>query len=1174
MRRRGLVILGVAAALVVLIALVALVSFPSIVRYAVVWGVQSVTAQRATVDAARFDPFTGKFSVSGFTLADREGAAFATFDRLEGRLHRRSLFRGHVWIQELALRNSAVRVVRYDSGEFNLADFIKRGEKRGEGSVLDVTVDHFSLDGGLVTLEDRMLTPPRTWKAENLTLDARNVSTKRNDGTAVASSLLNGAPVTVKVDDLRLLPAHLRAVIEMQGGDLALARVYLPPQTPVTIDRGRLQTRISVLYDAKDGMRVDGDGRIADAVVLRRHQKDPVLVAPELTFAFRDLAIGNDRTFALARFEATGGGTAQATAATASRFAITRLRAVVEAVTWPVREPARIDIVSSVPGGGEISVRGTAHLNPRRADLEVRATGVQLEPWARFLPTTARVTGVGDARFNVTASLEERNLAATAKGTAGVNRLVVSEGDRRVVSADRAEVSSLNVAWPLALEIGRVRLVRPTGTLERDEHGEFPLLKALTTRGGSPSRPPATSVGAISGPPLKITEIVVEGGQFGWRDATVKPAARLDVDGIGATVRDAVWPPAGPMRVTLQARTPNGGRVTGNGTVTVEPLSADLKLVTDGVDIASAAPYLALPARVAGRADVDLRVTLARSEASPNGGAAPWKATAKGRATLRSLTVADANSQIATAERIEATGLDVDWPTRLVAQRVLVQKPFVLAERNDKGEFPLRALVVARKPPAGAPPAEATRPKLAMSIGQAVIENGTVRIVDRSMSTAFTEELRKLDVRVSGLGMGALPPARYQISGALNGTSRVQLKGTLGPLDRPLALDGEGELNDFRVARVNPYLRQFTSWEAREGRLSTTMRYQVAGDDLSVRNDIRISRLDLVRVAQDDPAQRRIGLPLGMVTGLMKNSRGDIALTIPIGGKLSDPRFEFSEAIWGAVRAIAIRTIAAPVSWIGRLRVGKDSRIEEIEIDPVAFAAGTTKLTAKGRDQVERLSGYLRNSAGARMVLTPVVTIGDIDQLRAEALEAAIQQRSRERGVSDLAAAQALYIERFPGREPPKDRAELIAAMRDSEPPPEKAAQHLASKRVDAVRDTLKEAGIDPARLEPSRDVEGLEAPEGGRVEIALTDRVRPKRGLLAELLHKLMVALKSPARAIGPGSGPAPATRPSEFPSAFVPDQKPAAVLQPRHVPRLRPGEDRDPSSEEPKPARDVPGR
>jgi hypothetical protein len=34
-------------------------------------------------------------------------------------------------------------------------------------------------------------------------------------------------------------------------------------------------------------------------------------------------------------------------------------------------------------------------------------------------------------------------------------------------------------------------------------------------------------------------------------------------------------------------------------------------------------------------------------------------------------------------------------------------------------------------------------------------------------------------------------------------------------------------------------------------------------------------------------------------------------------------------------------------------------------------------------------------------------------------------------------------------------------------------------------------------------------APGGGRVELAITDRVKPRRGLLAELIHKVLTTMQ-----------------------------------------------------------------
>ena len=106
-----------------------------------------------------------------------------------------------------------------------------------------------------------------------------------------------------------------------------------------------------------------------------------------------------------------------------------------------------------------------------------------------------------------------------------------------------------------------------------------------------------------------------------------------------------------------------------------------------------------------------------------------------------------------------------------------------------------------------------------------------------------------------------------------------------------------------------------------------------------------IGRLEVVRAAPDDAVERRVGLPLGMVVALLKDSRGTISLSVPVAGRLSDPKFDLHEVIWSALRTMTVKTVALPVSWIGKLRFTPDSRIADIDIDPVGFETGGVQLT-------------------------------------------------------------------------------------------------------------------------------------------------------------------------------------------------------------------------------------
>jgi hypothetical protein len=169
------------------------------------------------------------------------------------------------------------------------------------------------------------------------------------------------------------------------------------------------------------------------------------------------------------------------------------------------------------------------------------------------------------------------------------------------------------------------------------------------------------------------------------------------------------------------------------------------------------------------------------------------------------------------------------------------------------------------------------------------------------------------------------------------------------------------------VPRTNPYLSSQLGWQTREGRLTTTLACRIDGDTLSARTDVRLSRLQLVRAANHDESQTRIGLPLGLITTLMKDRRGDIRLSFPVGGRLSDPRFDLRETIWSGVRTVAINAITLPVSWIGRVHFTPDSRIERIQVDPVTFEPGTAILTAQGEGQVARLAAFLDRLPDVRL---------------------------------------------------------------------------------------------------------------------------------------------------------------------------------------------------------------
>ena len=206
-RRWLVIILG----LLVVAGGVALLGLPELVRRTAIARIGSMTERPAAIDRVKVNVFTGWVGVYGLRLTERDGQTpFADFKRLDLRLHLPALLRGHLLLREVVLSDPTVRVVRLPTGEFNFSDMIHRA--RTSGRALDVTVERFRLTGGTATLEDQALPERRTWTSEGITIDARNVSTRQDDGHAIGRSVTGGAPVSVEVTDLRLYPVRLQAI--------------------------------------------------------------------------------------------------------------------------------------------------------------------------------------------------------------------------------------------------------------------------------------------------------------------------------------------------------------------------------------------------------------------------------------------------------------------------------------------------------------------------------------------------------------------------------------------------------------------------------------------------------------------------------------------------------------------------------------------------------------------------------------------------------------------------------------------------------------------------------------------------------------------------------------------------------------------------------------------------
>jgi len=229
------------------------------------------------------------------------------------------------------------------------------------------------------------------------------------------------------------------------------------------------------------------------------------------------------------------------------------------------------------------------------------------------------------------------------------------------------------------------------------------------------------------------------------------------------------------------------------------PAPSQLQLRLRDVDVAAWNRFLPITARLSGRGEADLRIN------EPLAAGVPTRVN--GSIAVNRLGVRDAQQELIGAQRVEATGLEVQWPTRLGVRRVLVSGPRAIVERDKDGNFPLMALL-DRQPaaPASAASDEASSAAAKVprvDVDEVAVRNGVLSWRDEMVKPRAALDISQVDVTVTGGGW-PLRPVRVRLAVRPPGGGQVQAAGRVG-VD-PFSADLRVHARAAELAHYQPYV--------------------------------------------------------------------------------------------------------------------------------------------------------------------------------------------------------------------------------------------------------------------------------------------------------------------------------------------------------------------------------
>lgn len=773
--------------------------------------------------------------------------------------------------------------------------------------------------------------------------------------------------------------------------------------------------------------------------------------------------------------------------------------------------------VAGEDGQGQLTLQGTVAVAARQARLAMEARQWPLAPWVApwqaVLPVAVQA-GTLDARANLEASLERLSVQGAEVDLLGV-RLTPAEAGATPQAATprprRAQPAGEDhLAWAalrlrggeLALDLAGdapPRMAFASAAIERLDaaarrlpDGRLPWLPAGAGAAGEGEATPATGNAGVA-PVVQLADLRCTGCQVRFTDLGVTPAAELALARTELRLRHLSADLS--QRVDFELRgEAQGGRVAVSGSARPQPLDLTARLDASGLDLRAVQPYIDPHVNlvlVSGKASARGELRLAQAgEGLP---AVNWRGSA-GLADLRTLDKLT-NAEFARWKTLQLDGVDLAWRQddfqadlgeiqlddfygrvilnadgqlnlRDVIRRDEDTGPRSLTEPRVEGDAPPASAPAPRGPAtasATVPPAASGEP-LRLRWQAIRLAGGRVDFSDLLIRPNYSARMTGLQGTVSAVAWNDPQPADVEFTGLVDGNAPLRIQGRFHPLGPRLYTDIQGEAKGIELTRLSPYAARYAGYAIEKGTLSMTVHYKLEEGRLDAQNQIFLDQLTFGEPVDSPDA---IKAPVLLAVALLKNSRGEIDINLPVSGSLDDPQFSIGGIVVRLIVNLIVKAVTSPFALLASAIGAPDA-----ELGHVAFAPGVAVLDEEIRRKLDALAQALADRPALKLEVTgradPEADAEGLRQahlrrlLRAAKVRAtgessadeAMSAEERERWL--LAAYRAADLPDkprnalgIPRRLPPEDMEKLLLAS--APVGPEQLAQ-LANQRADRVK--------------------------------------------------------------------------------------------------------------------------
>lgn len=552
------------------------------------------------------------------------------------------------------------------------------------------------------------------------------------------------------------------------------------------------------------------------------------------------------------------------------------------------------------------------------------------------------------------------------------------------------------------------------------------------------------------------TGVRAELAQFKARDETLNPALDVALQQLVVTADRLAMGPGASNFTLAAAGIQGGGKLDLKGAFTPQPLSVKTSVDLSGLNVASFAPYFASSLNATVRA-----ITLGAkgdAEFAAANGSAPMKAGWKGGVDITDVDLQDRvnKDDFLNWKRLGLSGMNVSVAgEKIVAGLgdIALDDFYGRILLNAQGRLNVMDLVAAPGQAGGSitqdtqtpgrraePPAPAAKgggmPDI--SLNSVTLTRGRMTFTDRFVKPNYVAELSSIDGSITAVSSTNPQPAKVKVTGRVYTTAPLSISGVVQPFAKYLSLDLKASAKGVDLPRFNTYSAKYVGYPIKRGKLSVDLEYKIKDRALLATNHVVLNQLTFGDKTNSPDATK---LPVLLAVALLKDSRGNIDINLPISGSLDDPEFSVGGIVVRVLLNLVVKAVTSPFSLLASAFGGGE------ELSYVEFAPGSAALTDDTLQRIDTLTKALVDRPALKMDLSGRADPKtDLDGLRQAWVDAQIRlakardvaprgKKPNPAGVEVSGAERAKYLEKVYDDTDLKDKPRNFIGMAKSVPP-------------------------------------------------------------------------------------------------------------------------------------------